>query len=140
MAPSWDGLGGTSHYQEGPCDCSGPAHSPQGVPESTEIVNFRLVVAAGGVTELLRYLVACERVVRGKVGEVQQQPQVETWVAQRDLDILLAALPEDVSQVLDVIRLHPVVTVADEPELYWFSVNWRFAFGSLATIRDRAYL
>src|SRR5438270_610642 len=61
-------------------------------------------------------LVAGECVVGREVGEVQQEPQVETRVAQRDLDALLAALPEDLGQVLDVIGLHPVVTVADEPE------------------------
>ena len=34
------------------------------------VVEIRLVVAAGGNTEPIRHLVACERVVRREVGEV----------------------------------------------------------------------
>src|SRR5262245_23042079 len=36
MVPSWNDLGGTSHFQEGPCDCPLAASGRQTEPESTE--------------------------------------------------------------------------------------------------------
>src|SRR4051794_34112036 len=35
MVPSWNELGGTSHFQEGPCDCPAETSAHQGKPEST---------------------------------------------------------------------------------------------------------
>jgi hypothetical protein len=62
MAPSWNGLGGTRHYQEEPCDCRPHASVARDEPETTEITNpirvglfgiddstnFRVDVSAGG--------------------------------------------------------------------------------------------
>lgn len=66
---------------------------------------------------MLANCLAGYRRLREKVGEVEKQPQIEAWVAQCHANPLLSALADDSDQVLDVLRLNPMVRITNKPKL-----------------------